>query len=130
MGKYEPLSTYLTRQTAAEVALTFAQIESLIGASLPPVAHKHRAWWSNNASNNVMTKAWLDAGFQTEKVDMNAETLVFRRRTDGPPMKEEEPTLRSLGLLDRLRAKLGGTVTIAPGVDLTDPTWELPDDLK
>jgi hypothetical protein len=29
------------------------------------------------------------------------------------------------GLLERIRASLAGTVRVAPGVDLTAPTWEL-----
>jgi hypothetical protein len=29
------------------------------------------------------------------------------------------------GIVDRLRAALGGTVTVAPGVDLTEPTGEV-----
>ena len=39
----------------------------------------HRAWWSNNPSNNVMTKVWLAAGYLTEQVDVSARKLVFRR---------------------------------------------------
>jgi len=46
---------------------------------LPPKAQHHRAWWSNNASNNVMTKVWLEAGYESARVDMSARKLVFRR---------------------------------------------------
>ena len=61
MGKYEPLTEFLKQQTGSEVRMSFAQIERVIGSKLPPVA-RHRAWWSNSPSNNVMTQAWLDAG--------------------------------------------------------------------
>ena len=71
MGKYEPLTEFLRMQAGNEVEMTFAQIERVIGSKLPPKAQKHRAWWSNNSSNNVMTKAWLEAGFRSEKVDMD-----------------------------------------------------------
>ena len=59
--------------------MTFREIEKMTGAKLPPKAQHHRAWWSNNPSNNVMTKVWLEAGFESAQVDMEARKLVFRR---------------------------------------------------
>src|SRR5438034_719397 len=59
MGKYEPLGQFLRKQRAAAVPLTFREIEKITGVKLPPKAQHHRAWWSNNPSNNVMTKVWL-----------------------------------------------------------------------
>lgn len=77
--KYAPLRDYLAGQTASEVPMTFGEIERVIGAELPPKAPSHRAWWSNNPSNNVMTKAWLDAGFRAERVELEKGRLVFRK---------------------------------------------------
>src|ERR1700753_3152290 len=79
MGKYEPLGAFLRSQSTQEVALTFREIERITGVKLPPKAQHHRAWWSNSPSNNVMTKVWLDAGYETIQVDMAARKLVFRR---------------------------------------------------
>jgi hypothetical protein len=79
VGKYEPLGIFLRGQRAREIPLTFGEIEKITGAKLPPKAQHHRAWWSNNAANNVMTKVWLDAGFESAQVDMQARKLVFRR---------------------------------------------------
>jgi hypothetical protein len=79
MAKYDKLRTYLQAQPSDEVSMRFADIEHIIGAKLPPKAQFHRAWWSNSASNSVMTKAWLDAGFRSERVDMAGRKLVFRR---------------------------------------------------
>ena len=79
MGKYEPLGAFLRDQHAPEVALTFSQIEKITGVKLPPKAQHHRAWWSNNPSNNVMTRVWLEAGYESARVDINARKLVFRR---------------------------------------------------
>ena len=67
------------------MAMTFGEIERVIGAPLPPAALKHRALWSNNPSNWVMTKAWLAAGYETEKVDMEDCKLVFRKATSDAP---------------------------------------------
>ena len=79
MGKYEPLGTFLRGQRTQEVPLTFNEIEKITGVKLPPKAQHHRAWWSNNAANNVMTKVWLEAGYESAQVDMSARKLVFRR---------------------------------------------------
>jgi hypothetical protein len=118
MAKYEPLKVFLVDRAEGEVAMTFQEIEKVIGASLPPVAFKHRAWWSNNPSNSVITHAWLEAGFRTERVDMGSRKLVFRRAQAGP-----DPARK--GWLARLRAELGGTVQVEPGWDLTNPTGEV-----
>jgi hypothetical protein len=86
-----------------------------------------RTWWSNNPSNNVMTKAWLAAGFVTERVDMGSRRLVFRKSgmSVAPPIASSAQSARSIGFLDRVRARLGGTVTIPEGVDITAPTGEV-----
>lgn len=124
MSKYEPLEHFLKSRQTEEVPMTFAEIERVIGRSLPQKASGHRAWWSNNPSNNVMTKAWLAAGYRTERVDMAARRLVFRRTSRAPDHSAPAPTSRGAGVLERLRAKLVGTVTIPPGVDITAPTGE------
>src|SRR3954465_12573684 len=79
MGKYENLGAFLQKHRAREIPLTFREIEKITGVKLPPKAQHHRAWWSNNASNNVMTKVWLEAGYESTRVDMSARKLVFRR---------------------------------------------------
>lgn len=78
MGKYEPLRTFLLAQDRELIPMTFAEIESVIGSNLPNSKH-FRAWWSNNPWNNVMTKEWLEAGYQTKSVDVEGEKLVFRQ---------------------------------------------------
>lgn len=109
--------------------MTFAEIERVLGFSLPEKASGIRAWWSNNPSNNVMTKAWLAAGYVTERVDMGSRRLVFRR-SEGTPTVAARSTRageagRSVGFLDRIRSRLAGTVTIPEGVDITAPTGEV-----
>lgn len=134
MTKYEPLKNFLVGSTTSEVPMKFSEIEEVIGAKLPPVAFKHRAWWSNNPSNSVITLAWLEAGYKTERVDMASQRLVFRRATDRPVgrpasalLAPTRPALRedeamSEGVLAKLRQALGGTVRVAENVDLTAPS--------
>src|SRR5438552_13634296 len=122
MSKYEPLHQFLRNQSAREVRMTFEQIERVIGEKLPRSANRYRAWWSNNPDNSVMTKAWLDAGFQSEQVDMEGRKLVFRR------IDRERPSEGGAPSTEARRAErhplfgcMKGTFTIAPGVDLTQP---------
>lgn len=122
MGKYEPLTEFLRNQHSGEVRMTFEQIEHVIGRKLPPVAQRHRAWWSNSPSNNVMTRAWIEAGFRSEQVDMAARKLVFRREKRTEHSNSREATLGSHPLFGCMK----GTVHIPEGVDLTepaDPEW-------
>jgi hypothetical protein len=102
--------------------MSFEQIERVIGHKLPPAAQRHRAWWSNSPSNNVMTKAWLEAGFRSEQVDMSARKLVFRREQAERSISGQTLTPGRHPLFGWMK----GTVRIAPGVDLTqpaDPDW-------
>lgn len=127
MTKYAALGDFLAAQRNGEVRVTFDEIERITGVKLPPKAQHHRAWWSNNPSNNVMTRVWLDAGFESAQVDMNARKLVFRRAAGDNERKSMAPDSRATKL-DRHPAfgALKGLVRIPPGVDLTepaDPEW-------
>jgi hypothetical protein len=99
-ARYAKLQRHLERSGAINLEMTFQEIEHVIGRKLPASARTHRAWWSNNPDNNVMTKAWLAAGFQTEDVDMAAETLNFARI----PMEEKarSPAPAPQGVRDRM----------------------------
>lgn len=79
MSKYEPLTAFLENQSGEVVALTFRQVERVLGFKLPESALKHRPWWANTGGGHVQSAAWLEAGFETEAVDMEARRLVFRR---------------------------------------------------
>jgi hypothetical protein len=122
MGKYEPLGNFLRRQATDEVRVSFEQIERIIGDKLPASAHEHRAWWSNNPNNSVMTKAWIEAGFRSEQVDMDGRKLVFRRVRGRKLPETSSERSGSHPLIGWMK----GTVRVAPGVDLTapaDPEW-------
>jgi hypothetical protein len=127
VGKYEPLGVFLRGQRSEEVPLTFDEIEQITGVKLPPKAQHHRAWWSNNASNNVMTKVWLEAGYESAQVDMSARKLVFRRvaKTGEASGGLAKPYATSDGR-HPMRGALRDITFVPPGVDLTepaDPEW-------
>lgn len=117
MSKYEPLGEYLKKQGKERVPMTFAEVERVTGVKLPPSALKHRPWWSNNPKNSVMTKVWLDAGYESEQVDMQERKLVFRRVRAPKPQSgegEEKPFHPAWGAMK-------GLIRIMPGVDITQP---------
>ena len=130
MTKYAPLGDFLRKQRGSQVPMTFAQIERVIGGKLPPSQY-HRAWWSNNPWNNVMTKVWLGAGFITEQVDIEGRKLVFRRAaTEHAAMGHFEEMPQKAGQFASGRhplfGALKGLVRIPAGTDLTepaDPEW-------
>jgi transcriptional regulator with XRE-family HTH domain len=109
MSKYDPLTDYLGRQKMPEIPLRFSEIEAIVGGSLPPSAHTHRAWWSNNPSNNVMTKAWLAAGYRTANVDLRQRTVTFQRACAAPAQTEpgESHSARHMNEFLALRQRLG-----------------------
>jgi hypothetical protein len=137
VSKYAPLEQFLANQAADSVAMTFAQIERIIHAPLPPVAFKHRAWWSNNPSNSVMTQAWRRAGFESEQVDMDKRRLVFRRAATAPsraypaddakqPMVADGSQGTTMQQRHPLLGALKGLLRVGAGTDLTqpaDPDW-------
>ncbi len=134
MSKYDALRTFLEGQHAERLPMTFAEIEKVIGFKLPQ-SQAIRAWWSNNTSNNVMTRAWLAAGYKTEQVDIAGRKLVFRRdaaarrqvmpRAGG--FAEEAPAARPKeNAKHPIFGALKDVTWIAPGIDLTepaDPEW-------
>lgn len=124
MGKYSRLGEFLRAQRTREVPMTFAEIERVIGGKLPPNSPQYPAWWSNNPSNNVMTKEWLNAGFRTEQVDVKSRKIVFRRVDAKPAATTSSPAKG--GGRHPIFGALKGQVRVAPGVDLmepADPEW-------
>ena len=126
-SKYAPLESHLAGSGQVTVPMTFGEIEQVIGTPLPPAALQHRAMWSNNPSNWVMTKAWLAAGYETVQVNMEHRKLVFRktvRDTASPEGGDRSSAPERSGSFATIFGQLRDTVTIAPGTDLTKPIDE------
>jgi hypothetical protein len=120
MSKYDPLLTYLSQSRDESVPMGFSEIENVLGFELPPSSRRQRAWWSNNPTNNVMTQAWLDAGYETANVDMAGEKLMFKKVHETPPVRTRRDGEHPLF------GALKGMLTLPPDLDLTlpaDPEW-------
>ena len=127
MSKYAPLTGYLSSSGLDYIPMKFAEVEEVIGDKLPRSAFKYRPWWSNNPSNHVNAYSWLSAGYKTTDVDMAKCKLAFRKAPASElPVGRNNRTSKDEGAspFSRIFGALKGTVTITPGVDLTQPTGE------
>ncbi|HVA88499.1 MAG TPA: hypothetical protein VNL71_01520 [Chloroflexota bacterium] len=77
-GRYVPLRFYLgvQRKRQAELALTFREIEDVLGDGLPKPARKYPEWWANDPANEQAT-AWLEAGYWVREADLEGERVLF-----------------------------------------------------
>jgi len=123
MKKYEPLEEFLEKKGVNSVPMSFSEIESVIRCGLPPSARKHRAWWSNNPSNSVITYAWLAAGYKTTEVNLEGEKVVFRKQTGPTPSgSTSAPPTGPHPMFGCMK----GLIVIPDDLDLTapaDPDW-------
>ena len=121
MSKYEPLQRHLETARLAHLPMTFDEVEAILGFALPPSSRRHRAWWSNNPSNSVITHAWLTAGYRTEQVDLERRRLVFRKQHPAA-----DPDAATAVGRHPIFGCMKGTVTMVPDFDPTapaDPEW-------
>ena len=80
-GKYKALCAYLDNRYANTVILTFAQIEDILGFTLPDSARVDRTWWANNGPNDTpqpQSRSWALAR-RTATPNLQAQTTVFER---------------------------------------------------
>ena len=99
-GKYRGLYSHLSGLQSSEWKTSFSEVESIIGFGLPPSARRHRPWWANQRSDNGHSHAlaWTAAGWETAEVDMDAETLSFKRRKSSETdLLDEIWPVRSVG---------------------------------
>jgi len=80
-GKYVPLYTYLENRFANTVVLTFAEIEDLLGFTLPDLARVREDWWTSpdpHGATPGFSDSWILAN-RTARPNLLALTVVFDR---------------------------------------------------
>jgi hypothetical protein len=96
MSKYADLTDYLTElDRDRDWTLSFAEIEKIIGDSLPDSARRHQAWWANQTGKgHTQSFAWGAAGWRTSNVDLENERVTFveARLPPEPPQPPVPPT--------------------------------------
>jgi hypothetical protein len=80
ISKYDPLKRYLNFRAAFTniVKLSFAKIDGIIGDNLPMSAFRNEKWWSNSSSS-AHAKAWMNAGWKTQEVNLQEGYVVFQK---------------------------------------------------
>lgn len=81
MSKYSPLAEYLALNPSDEVRLSFADIEEIIGDTLPPSAHSFREWWANQRAHpsHRWATEWMEAGWECATVSLQERWVTFKR---------------------------------------------------
>ena len=77
MWSQDALTAHLRSIEGAEVTMSFAQIDAVVG-ELPDAARTHNAYWANSVKSRPHSRAWLDAGF-TASPNFNSGTVRFTR---------------------------------------------------
>ena len=85
-GKYEPLRHHfgplrhhLESLHDSMWRAGFAEIEQILGCTLPSSARLYPAWWSNDASQGRHSLSWTGMGWRTESVNLMGEEVTFVR---------------------------------------------------
>lgn len=109
-SKYQPLHQFLLQCDRAEVTLTFAEIETLLGDRLPDSARRQRAWWSNRSKGALQAAAWRGADYLVSALDLATETVTFRKPPARYAVKQiGEPVPWTGDLVKSLRLHMGLT---------------------
>jgi hypothetical protein len=78
---YRALHAYLRGRFADTVVLTFAEIEDLLGWTLPEAARVQVEWWEKDGAeseDSPQSRAWTQAS-RTAKPHLFARRVVFDR---------------------------------------------------
>jgi DNA-binding XRE family transcriptional regulator len=110
-SKYYPLYLYLRQSEPNEVTLAVADIQGILGATLPPSAWTQPSWWSNRSKGQVQAAAWMDAEFRVVRFDPITSQVTFRRKSTiyhiPPEWKHGDTLLWNGELIKALREQLG-----------------------
>jgi hypothetical protein len=77
-SKYRGLTEYLLNAKCDRVALTYPELEEILGFSLPESAQNHmRAYWANTETHSYAS-SWLAIGYRT-RVDVEGKRVLFEK---------------------------------------------------
>ena len=77
--KFAGLKQYLVSSGKSEIALSFADIESIIGTALCKSAHTYPAYWKPSPTH-TMPNTILVAGYKVASVDMIGKRIVIEKK--------------------------------------------------
>ena len=80
MKKYEPLGKYLEGSNKQSVALTFSDIEKIIGDELPVSANQRQFWENNKNHGHGQAIAFMGAGYKVIECHLVEKYIVFEKQ--------------------------------------------------
>ena len=78
LSKFENLSAFFAEMKKDNITLSFSEIEKILGFKLSPSAREVKQYWSNSDSHSI-AQCWLRYGYKTYAVDLQKETVSFRK---------------------------------------------------
>lgn len=86
ISKYGALTSYLRFRSSFTnvVRLPFTKIDGIIAENLPMSAYKSESWWGNTPTN-VHAKAWLEAGWNVQEVNLKEGYVAFKKTKEVQP---------------------------------------------
>ena len=89
-SKYSGLTGHLKFRGAFTrvVRLSLARIDGLISSNLPMSAYRDEAWWRNSPSS-AHARAWLDAGWEVQDVNLEDGFVYFKKVRQVPFKKSK-----------------------------------------
>ena len=77
-SKYKALSEFLYESWEKRIVLSYAELENILGFSLPTSAHNlPQSYWANT-EYHTYAKSWLKLGYKA-KVDIENKQVCFER---------------------------------------------------
>lgn len=75
-AKYRGLAEYLLSSNETRVALSYTQIEDILGFALPDTARKFKqSYWANTETHSYAS-SWMAVGYKA-RVDTESDTVTF-----------------------------------------------------
>lgn len=113
MAGYDRLAEFLASHKGDNWDASFAEIERVLGRTLPPSASRYPAWWANQSGGgHSQTRGWRSVGWKTAALDLERRRVRFERERRGaaPVPPETPPNQPNLdALIDRAGRLIGET---------------------
>ncbi len=107
-SKYQPLFEYFQKSDRT-ITLTFTEIETLIGDTLPDSARTQKRWWGNR-HKGAQASAWMNAGYVMAEVDLESKSVTFRKPGSGYKVQPVDNTVKwNSDSIKALRDQMGLT---------------------